>query len=106
MAKKISLTHSAAVILHVLAGGYQYGFDIMEITGLPSGTVYPALRRMEEANLVRSQWEKAKIAQQQQRPPRKYYQLTKTGEELLQEARKRYRFLESMALNLPVKENS
>ena len=36
-----------ALILQALDNGYYYGFDIMDVTGLPSGTVYPALRRME-----------------------------------------------------------
>lgn len=88
------LSFSVAVILQALANGYQYGFDIMDITGLPSGTVYPALRRLELAALVRSKWEKPAIAQEEQRPPRKYYELTKLGHEALSEAVKRYRVLE------------
>jgi PadR family transcriptional regulator PadR len=88
------LSFSVAVILQALANGYQYGFDIMDITGLPSGTVYPALRRLELSLLVRSKWEQHAIAQEEQRPPRKYYELTKTGYEALAEAVKRYRVLE------------
>lgn len=89
------LSHSVAVILKALANGYQYGFDIMDITGLPSGTVYPALRRLEETGLIDSKWEKASIAQREQRPPRKYYELTPDGNDALAEAVKRYRLLES-----------
>ena len=88
------VSFSVAVILQALANGYQYGFDIMDITWLPSGTVYPALRRLELALLVRSKWEKHAIAQEEQRPPRKYYELTKAGHEALAEAVKRYRVLE------------
>jgi DNA-binding PadR family transcriptional regulator len=91
---KTYLSHSAAVILHALGGGYKYGFDIMDITGLPSGTVYPALRRLEENGLVDSKWEKEGIAQRDGRPSRKYYQLTRDGEQALAEAVKRYRLLE------------
>ena len=43
MGQKAYLSHSAAAILQALANGYQYGFDVMDVTGLPSGTVYPAL---------------------------------------------------------------
>ena len=46
MSPKAYISFSAAVIMQALANGYQYGFDIMDITGLPSGTVYPALRRL------------------------------------------------------------
>ncbi len=88
------LSFSAAVILQALENGYQYGFDIMDVTGLPSGTVYPALRRMEETGYVKSKWEKHAIAQEESRPPRKYYELTREGREALVEARSRYRLLE------------
>lgn len=88
------LSFSVAVILQALDHGYCYGFDIMDITGLPSGTVYPALRRLEESGLVASKWEKHAIAQAEQRPPRKYYELTREGRAALAEAVKRYRLLE------------
>ena len=96
MSPKAYISHSAALILQALANGYQYGFDIMDITGLPSGTVYPALRRLEEAGFVDSKWEKAHIAQKEQRPPRKYYELTPDGDDALAEALKRYRLLENL----------
>ena len=99
MSPKAYLSHSAAVILQALANGYQYGFDIMDITGLPSGTVYPALRRLEETGLVDSKWEKEGIAQREQRPPRKYYVLTNAGKDALAEAVKRYRLLERLEPN-------
>jgi DNA-binding PadR family transcriptional regulator len=88
------LSFSVAVILQALDHGYRYGFDIMDITGLPSGTVYPALRRLEQTGLVASKWEKHSIAQAEQRPPRKYYELTREGRAALAEAVKRYRPLE------------
>jgi DNA-binding PadR family transcriptional regulator len=87
------LSYSATVILQAIANGYGYGFDIMDATGLPSGTVYPALRRMETAGLIDSAWEKLAIAQREQRPPRKYYELTKTGQHALSDAATRYRLV-------------
>src|SRR5678815_4338486 len=97
MSPKAYISHSAAAILQALANGYQYGFDIMDITGLPSGTVYPALRRLEETGFIDSKWEKPGIAQREQRPPRKYYDLTPDGRDALAEAVKRYRYLENIA---------
>ena len=85
------LSMSATVVLQAVANGYGYGFDVMDVTGLPSGTVYPALRRMEAAGLVRSKWENAVIAQREQRPPRKYYDITRSGQLALAEAVERYR---------------
>ena len=88
------LTYSTAVILQAVDNGYLYGFDIIDITGMPGGTVYPALRRLEEAGYLASEWERQSIAQAQPRPPRKYYELTRAGREALAEAIKRYRLLE------------
>jgi len=85
------LSFSATAILQAVANGYGYGFDIMDATGLPSGTVYPALRRMEESGLVTSRWESAAVAQREQRPPRKYYELSRAGQAALAEAASRYR---------------
>src|SRR5262249_37064342 len=85
-----SLSHSAAVILQAVANGYRYGFDIMDVTGLPSGSVYPALRRMELAGLVESKWEPEGLAQDEGRPPRKYYEVTTSGTDALAEALKQH----------------
>jgi PadR family transcriptional regulator, regulatory protein PadR len=88
------LSYAAAAVLQAVANGYRYGFDIIDVTGLPGGTVYPALRRLEEAGHLASTWEKQGIAQAAQRPPRKYYELTRAGREALVEAVRRYRLLE------------
>src|SRR5215216_2654190 len=88
------LTYSTAVILQAVANGYLYGFDIIDITGVPGGTVYPALRRLEQAGFLASIWENQIIAQKEPRPQRKYYELTRAGREALADAIKRYRLLE------------
>ena len=88
------LSYAATVILQAVGSGYQYGFDIIDVTGLPGGTVYPALRRLEEQGYLGSKWEKPAVAQQQQRPPRKYYEMTREGRAALAEAVKRFRLLE------------
>lgn len=94
MSPKKYLSHAASAILQAIANGYRYGFDVMDVTGLPSGTIYPALRRLEEMGLVESHWEKEQTARREQRPLRKYYEVTEAGEAALGEAVKRYRFLE------------
>ena len=88
------LTYSTAVILQAVANGYRYGFDIIDMSGLPGGTVYPALRRLEEAGHLTSSWEKQSVARAEPRPPRKYYELTRSGREALSDAVRRYRLLE------------
>jgi PadR family transcriptional regulator, regulatory protein PadR len=90
------LSHTAAMILQAINAGYVYGFSVMEMTGLPSGTVYPAMRRLERDDLIRSHWEKQSIADAEQRPPRKYYRLTAAGKSTLEASRKRYPLLERL----------
>jgi DNA-binding PadR family transcriptional regulator len=92
------LTYSSAVILQAIANGYRYGFDIIDITGVAGGTVYPALRRLEEAGYLSSKWEQQSISQAAPRPPRKYYEMTRAGRETLAQAVKRYRLLEQAQL--------
>ena len=86
-----SLSYTGLFVLQALAQGHKFGFDIMDVTDLPSGTVYPALRRLESLGLVRSDWEADKAARDNARPRRRYYELTKTGREQLAEAESRYR---------------
>jgi PadR family transcriptional regulator PadR len=93
MADEPKLTHTAAMILQAIGAGYGYGFSVMEMTGLPSGTVYPALRRLERDDLIRSHWEKHSIAEEGQRPQRKYYKLTNAGRATLEVSQKRYPLL-------------
>ena len=83
------LTYPTALVLHALADGRHHGFDIMDATGLPSGTVYPILRRLESEGCVRSRWEKEGVARKEQRPPRRYYELTAGGRSIALEARAR-----------------
>jgi DNA-binding PadR family transcriptional regulator len=80
-------------VLHAIASGSAYGFDVCDLTSLPSGTVYPALSRLEQAGLVRSRWERADIAQREKRPPRRYYEITAQGVTALDTSLERYRAL-------------
>src|SRR5437763_6324505 len=93
MPDTVKLSHTAALILHTIGAGDGYGFSVMEITGLSSGTVYPALRRLERDGLIRSQWERQSIADAGQRPTRKYYKLTRSGQATLAACYDRYPLL-------------
>ncbi|MGA8528542.1 MAG: helix-turn-helix transcriptional regulator [Acidobacteriaceae bacterium] len=96
MPAEAKLSHTAAMILQAIHAGHVYGFSVMEVTGLPSGTVYPALRRLERDSLIASKWEQQSIADAEQRPPRKYYRVSRTGRATLEAAWKRYPLLERM----------
>ena len=90
---RLNLTFSTGQVLQALAAGYHYGFDIMDATGLPSGTVYPILRRLDGEGLVQSRWEKQAEAQKELRPPRRYYAITATGQTMLAAVVDRYPLL-------------
>ena len=89
-----TLSYAAATVLNAIHRGQRYGFEIMEATGLPSGTVYPALRRLEKSGLIRAQWERESLARAERRPARRYYQTTAAADAVLAAAASRYRFPE------------
>ena len=93
MADMPRISHTSAMILQAIGAGHIYGYTVMAVTGLPSGPVYPALRRMERDQLIRSKWERQSVADAELRPPRKYYRLTRSGEMALEASQKRYPLL-------------
>lgn len=99
-----NLSYTAALVLQSLAKGHQYGFEIMRVTDLASGTVYPLLRRLERSGLVTSQWEDLDPVEQG-RPKRRTYEITDSGSRALEAAVKRLatqrRLFESAAPGKP-----
>ena len=84
------LGYATLAVLQALADGYQYGFDVIDHTGLPSGTVYPALSTLTRKGLVESRWEEEGVAHSEGRPRRKYYEVMADGSTALSEAIERY----------------
>jgi DNA-binding PadR family transcriptional regulator len=87
------ITYPTTLVLHAVSEGARYGFDIADRTGLQTGTVYPALRRLDTLGYVRSSWESEKVARREQRPARRYYEITRAGAEALTVAMKRFEHL-------------
>jgi DNA-binding PadR family transcriptional regulator len=85
--------HLDGLLLASLEGGPRHGYAIMEVlrTGsggqfdLPTGTVYPALRRLERAGLIQGTWSQAGGRQ------RRVYDLTPAGRRMLAEERGTWR---------------
>jgi DNA-binding PadR family transcriptional regulator len=73
------MTFATVLVLRAIADGRCYGFDIVDATGFPTGTVYPALRRLERDGLVTSRWESEHAAHRHARPARRYYEITSAG---------------------------
>lgn len=87
MSRQLSV--AALTVLHAVATGTAHGFDIIDSTGLPGGTVYPALTRMERDGLLVSDWEDVETARADGRPPRRNYRATARGVRALNEALER-----------------
>ena len=85
------ITYPAACVLQALSNGKVFGLDIIEQTGLASGTVYPLLRRFERSAIVASTWETPEEAYGHRRPRRRNYRLTDDGRKALARAAERYR---------------
>jgi PadR family transcriptional regulator, regulatory protein PadR len=94
------MTYQTALVLEAIAAGRQHGWDVMDATDLASGTVYPILRRLEEEGLVRAKWEREGTARREQRPPRRYYELTAAGISRLEEARARFRAMPTLGARM------
>ncbi len=94
------MTYQTALVLEALAAGRHHGWDIMDATDLPSGTVYPILRRIEEDGLVRAKCEREGAARREQRPPRRYYELTAAGHDRLAETRTRFRAMAALGAHM------
>ena len=98
LGKKKNLNLGSVLVLHALARGRVYGFDIMTETGLSGGTIYPALDRLERSGLAVSDWEDVEVAREEGRPPRRNYRITPEGARELLAALKRHRALSPLDL--------
>jgi DNA-binding PadR family transcriptional regulator len=90
-----SLSLSSVAVLSAVSRGIRHGFDMMDATALPSGTVYPVLGRLERDGYVKSRWESQAIAQREKRPPRRYYVITASGSKVLAQSIQHYRTIGS-----------
>lgn len=85
--------HLDALLLAVLDGRKLHGYAIIEalqlrtdgVLDLPTGTVYPALRRLERAGWLASEWDVVSGRK------RRTYRLTRSGEQALAAERVEWR---------------
>ena len=85
--------HLDGLLLAVLESGPRHGYAVIEALrggsvgriDLPTGTVYPALRRLERAGLIRGDWSRSGGR------PRRTYRLTPAGRAALTKQRSAWR---------------
>ncbi|MBD3412904.1 MAG: PadR family transcriptional regulator [Candidatus Aminicenantes bacterium] len=93
ISKTLVAASTKPVILSILASGEMYGYQIIQhVTEVSGGTLewsegmlYPVLHRMEKEGLIQSQW---RISDNGRR--RKYYHVTKLGQEELERDQKEW----------------
>lgn len=95
------MTQVTALVMRAVAAGHRYGFDVMEACGLPSGTAYPALRRLEKAGLLSSSWEDEDAARAEGRPRRRTYRLTRAGRAAMPQAERKIAEARQLLRDLP-----
>ncbi|WP_412540699.1 PadR family transcriptional regulator [Longispora sp. K20-0274] len=81
MADEVRLTIPVARVLAAFVADVdveRYGLDLMQQTGLASGSLYPILTRLVRAGWLETQWEDVDPVAAG-RPARKYYRLTAEG---------------------------
>jgi DNA-binding PadR family transcriptional regulator len=89
--------HLEVIVLSVLKRDGAHGFEILRrleekgegVLKLKEGSLYPALYRLEEAGMVKGEWEDA--LSRRRGPRRRIYQLTAKGRKRLDEARGEFR---------------
>jgi PadR family transcriptional regulator, regulatory protein PadR len=92
--KDLVAASSTPLVLAILAEGDSYGYAILqrvrELSGgeleWTDGMLYPVLHRLERSGLVESRWEKAETGRR-----RKYYRVTRAGQEQLADERRQWR---------------
>lgn len=57
---------------------WSYGYELSKRLGIPSGTLYPILMRLEERGQLETRWSEPSS---KGRPPRHMYRLTEGGRE-------------------------
>ena len=82
MTRSRALSHHARMVLAVLldAGGqWSHGYELAQVAGVKSGTLYPLLIRLEAQGHLEAEWQ---MPPEGGRPPRHAYRLTASGRKL------------------------
>jgi PadR family transcriptional regulator PadR len=77
----VTVTPAVAKVLHAFLddpAARRYGFELMQMTGLASGSLYPVLARLENAKWIIGEKETVDPAAAG-RPARRYYVITAEG---------------------------
>lgn len=93
LSKDLVAASSRPLILSILARGESYGYEIIQqVKQLSNGHIewsdgmlYPVLRRLENENLVESEWRTAETGRR-----RRYYRLSNQGNKALEKEKEQW----------------
>jgi DNA-binding PadR family transcriptional regulator len=88
MGADVRITLQTLQVLRILLGdpvGEHYGMEISRGSGLPTGSIYPILTRLETAGWITSAWEDIDESEMGRRR-RRYYRLTSYGAQRARDA--------------------
>ena len=86
MRRSRALSPHARAVLEAFAEAseaWRHGYDLVRLTGLKTGTLYPLLIRLEAQGYLEAEWQPPAGPG---RPPRHAYRLTAAGIQLAREA--------------------
>jgi PadR family transcriptional regulator, regulatory protein PadR len=86
MGDELHLTHRGLKLLKLLLENVRKeyaGAELMELTGIPSGNLYPLLIKLQQGGILESRWEDIDPTVAA-RPRRRFYRLSARGVELAQ----------------------
>ena len=89
MSRTPRMTLQTQLVLRVMLDkpeAHYYGLQLREETGLPGGTIYPIMARLEQAGWVTSSWEDPAEHVTEGRPRRHYYRFADNGAEQARDA--------------------
>lgn len=75
--QRLTRTTTRALVVFLEAPrSWRYGYELMKLAEISSGTLYPLLARLTDDGWLESRWEES---EQRGRPARQLYRLTATG---------------------------
>ena len=89
----VALNYNELLVLQALGSGCRYGLEVVTLTRLSAGTVYPILRRLESREYTTTREEDEEAAHAEGRPARRLHEVTPAGRIVLARAREEFHAL-------------
>jgi PadR family transcriptional regulator, regulatory protein PadR len=82
---------------------WMFGREIIIATAIPSGSLYPILRRLNDRKILVAEWESLDQAVQARRRPRRHYRLDPAGADRAWDLMRKWRVAQAQKGGLGIK---